>query len=139
MANFLTHLGDYALLTVVFLFMISALVAAQELGHYLFARLFGMGVEEFAIGYGKKPLFTWLRKPYKVRGHSGEDLGESETTDFTVRPWPLGGFVKIKGMMPEEDGSEINVRGGFYNKPPWQRFVVLLAGPAFSVVSESSF
>jgi regulator of sigma E protease len=130
----ISHLGDYALLTIVFLLMISALVAAHELGHYLFARLFGMGVEEYAIGFGKKPLFTWMRRTYHVRDPRGEATGDEETTDFTVRPWPLGGFVRIKGMMPEDDGSEVSVPGGFYSKPPWQRLIVLLAGPAFSVI-----
>lgn len=129
-----SHLGDYALLAVVFLLMISALVAAHELGHYLFARLFGMGVEEFAIGFGKKPLVTWMRRKYSVRNPKGEPTGEEETTDFTVRPLPLGGFVRIKGMLPEEDGSEVQVAGGFYSKPPWQRLVVLVAGPAFSII-----
>lgn len=114
---------------VAFLTMITLLVAAHELGHYLFARLFRMGVEEFAIGFGKKPLFTYARKTYKT------DEGEEETTDFTVRPWPLGGFVRIKGMIPDESGNEIHTPGGFYSKPAWQRIVVLIAGPAFSVLA----
>src|SRR5579862_7498544 len=50
---------------VVFLAMISVLVAAHEYGHYVFARLFGMGVEEFAIGMGKK-LKVWRRKTYQT-------------------------------------------------------------------------
>jgi regulator of sigma E protease len=152
--------------------MICVLVAAHEYGHYLFARLFGMGVEEFAIGFGKKPIWTWMRKTYSVEeapgpaGHSAGvnlepssfnyptdgsgalqpepvlspapaqvKLSATETTDFTIRPWPLGGFVRIKGMIPEEDGSEVNVPGGFYSKAPWKRFVVLLAGPVFSVLA----
>ncbi len=58
-----------------------------------------------------------------------------ETTRFTIRPLPLGGFVRIKGMLPEADGSETRIPGGFYSKPPWQRFIVLLAGPVFSVIA----
>src|SRR3954463_16482428 len=50
---------------VLFLVMISVLVAAHEYGHYIFARLFGMGVEEFAIGMGKK-LKVWKRKEHIV-------------------------------------------------------------------------
>lgn len=159
---------------VVLLTMISILVAAHELGHYLFARLFNMGVEEFAIGFGKKPLFTWMKRTYTVPfapgmvpAQNAENHGEGaasysstgsaleggvqdrhyeiveapggkvlrESTNFTVRPWPLGGFVRIKGMMPEENGGETKIAGGFYSKPPWQRFIVLLAGPAFSVLA----
>jgi regulator of sigma E protease len=152
---------------VVILVMICILVAAHEYGHYLFARLFGMGVEEFAIGFGRKPIWTYLRKSYEVERHpettpptqeqgyvypvdgsaalqpepieqptrSAVKLAVKETTDFTIRPWPLGGFVRIKGMVPEEDGSEIHVPGGFYSKAPWKRFIVLLAGPVFSVLA----
>ena len=107
------------LTAITFLVMISLLVAAHEYGHYLFARLFGMDVEEFAIGFGKQ---KWV---YRVKNG----------TEFTLRPWPLGGFVRIKGMVPEEDGSEIDVPNGFYSKPPLHRFVVLFAGPVFSVLA----
>lgn len=163
----------YLLVAIVFVVMISILVAAHEFGHYLFARMFNMGVEEFAIGFGKNPLVTYARRRYTVPLAPGQnpfedadgaapDLGWTslpnaleggsrrnpgkvidtprgkaleEETDFTIRPWPLGGFVRIKGMMPEEDGREVRVPGGFYSKPPWQRFLVLLAGPLFSVVA----
>jgi regulator of sigma E protease len=165
-----SQIPEYAWYGVVFLTMISVLVAAHELGHYLFARLFGMGVEEFSIGFGKKPLFTYMTRQYKVPIFAGqmESSGSAahgadvaslsalegaksgrkieriqtaegdflhETTEFTVRPWPLGGFVRIKGMVPEEDGTEVKVAGGFYSKPPWQRFIVLFAGPLFSVIA----
>jgi regulator of sigma E protease len=165
----------------VFLIIITVLVAAHEYGHYLFARVFKMGIEEFAIGFGTKPLWIYGKKKYLVPIEPGHRLalekdrsaplepiqrmatlleGNSpdenstartaqlpkivdtpygpaleETTNFTVRAWPLGGFVRIKGMMPEDDGSEISVPGGFYSKPPWQRFIVLLAGPVFSVLA----
>lgn len=136
----------YLLVPFIILALITVLVAAHELGHYLFARLFGMGVEEFAIGFGKKPLWIWMRKTYRVDSSKGTTTNDhldeaavntptTETTNFTVRAWPLGGFVRIKGMVPEEDGSEVNVPGGFYSKAPWQRFVVLLMGPVFSILA----
>ena len=151
---------------VVFLIILMVLVAAHEFGHYLFARLFNMGVEEFSIGmFGKKPLVTWMRRRYRLPVRLGEDpykrsslggmsmeggglpleepvvvdgpMGRmlEETTVFTVRPWPIGGFVRIKGMMPEEDGSEVHIPGGFYSKSPWKRLAVLLAGPVFSILA----
>lgn len=107
------------LTAVTFLVMISLLVAAHEYGHYLFARLCGMGVEEFSIGFGKG---KWV---YRVK----------DGTEFTLRPLPLGGFVRITGMAPEEDGSEVNIPGGFYSKPPIQRLLVLFGGPLFSIVA----
>lgn len=112
----------------VFLSIVTVLVAAHELGHYLFARLFKMGVEEFAVGFGKKPIWTFAKRTY-------DTPNGPETTVFTIRPWPLGGFVRIKGMAPEEDAAETKIAGGFYSKAPFQRFVVLLAGPLFSVLA----
>ena len=164
---FFTHLPENIWYGIIFLVLIAILVAAHELGHYLFARLFGMGVEEFSIGFGKKPLFIWGRRTYDIplpaddptplghalieSGGSGLEGGNAmreveicetptgkvmrETTVFTVRPLPLGGFVRIKGMVPQDDGSETKIPGGIYSKPVWQRFLVLLAGPAFSILA----
>lgn len=149
--------------TVVFLVMVCVLVAAHEYGHYLFARLFGMGVEEFAIGMGKK-LKVLKRKEYDVpvpADYRHEDSKFSEgsafeggkreskavlvdtptgrvlrdETEFTVRLLPIGGFVRIKGMVPDEEGSETRIPGGFYSKAPWKRLIVLVAGPVFSVLA----
>jgi regulator of sigma E protease len=173
--TFLGNVPGYLLVALVFLVMISILVFAHEMGHYLFARLFNMGVEEFAIGFGKNPLLTYAQRKYVIPVMPGEDpnlpsprsdddqraaafnmaatlegvtrasnaeivetsAGQvlHESTKFTVRPIPAGGFVRIKGMLPEEDGSEIRIPGGFYSKAPWKRFIVLLAGPAFSVLA----
>jgi regulator of sigma E protease len=136
MPAILELIGYYVIIGVVFLLIISVLVAAHELGHYWFARLFNMGVEEFSIGFGRPKLTTWMRRTYTVRDEKDPSAPpEKETTDFTVRAWPLGGFVRIKGMVPRDDGSEVHIAGGFYNKPPWQRIIVLLAGPAFSVLA----
>jgi regulator of sigma E protease len=113
---------------VVFLLMFSVLVAVHELGHYLFARMFNMGVSEFSIGMGRPIVKTWMRKKYTTAA------GEEQETLFNIRAFPLGGFVKINGMEPNEDGTESDVPDGFYKKSPWQRIVVLLAGPIFSLV-----
>lgn len=119
---------------IVFLTILTLLVAAHEYGHYLFARIFKMGVEEFAIGMGR-PYWVYRRKKYKT-GRIDENGNEiEEVTEFTLRPLPLGGFVRPKGSVPEEDGSEVNIPGGFYSKPPLQRFLVYFAGPVFSVLA----
>ncbi|HVT13214.1 MAG TPA: M50 family metallopeptidase [Fimbriimonadaceae bacterium] len=152
------------LVAFVFLAMVSILVAAHEYGHYLFARLFKMGVEEFAIGMGKK-LKIWRRTETAIPApltyvhdpnarsaglaFEGGSISKSssrivetpegrqliEPTEFTIRMLPIGGFVRIKGMVPEEDGSEVRIPGGFYSKPPWQRLLVLFGGPLFSVLA----
>lgn len=116
-----------------FILIMSILVAAHEYGHYLFARLFGMGVEEFAIGFGKKGATLWKKK-YKIRNKETGELVEGET-EYNFRLIPLGGFVRIKGMVPEEDGSEVRIPAGFYQASPFARLIVLLAGPAFSVLA----
>src|SRR5262245_26383873 len=63
---------DILIAIVVFLVMLSVLVAAHELGHYLFARMFNMGVEEFAIGFGKKPIWTYGRRTYTLPLAAGQ-------------------------------------------------------------------
>jgi len=80
-----------------------------------------MEVEEFAIGFGR-PYWTYARK---------------NGTAYTLRPFPLGGFVRVKGMIPEEDGSETKVENGFYSRGPWPRFWMLLAGPVASMLAGS--
>ncbi len=66
-----------------------------------------------------RPLLSWKDK----RG-----------TEFAFLLLPLGGFAAIKGMHAKEDGSEVNIEGGFYSKPAWQRFLTLFAGPLFSIL-----
>lgn len=55
-------------------------------------------------------------------------------TEFNLYVLPLGGFAAIHGMHAKEDGSEVRVEAGFYSKPPWQRLIVLFAGPLFSIL-----
>ena len=163
--SFLSQIPFYTLVGLTWLTMILVLVAAHELGHYLFARLFGMGAEEFSVGmFGKRPLLVYARRRYTIPVREGEDphaRGDEpnalegggatvapavetapdggtvlrETTLFTIRPWPVGGFVRIKGMMPQDDGGEVRIPGGFFSKSPWKRWVVLAAGPGFSVLA----
>lgn len=55
-------------------------------------------------------------------------------TEFSLLALPLGGFAAIHGMHPKDDGSETRIESGFYSKSPLARFLVLLAGPLFSVL-----
>ena len=163
--SLLSQIPFYALVGVTYLTMLMLLVAAHEMGHYLAARMFGMGAEEFSVGmFGRRPLAILGRRKYTIPVGPGEDPALSgdesnvleggganvppvletlpdgsarlhETTLFCIRPWPIGGFVRIKGMMPQEDGGEVRIPGGFFSKAPWKRWVVLAAGPAFSVLA----
>lgn len=89
------------------LLAIGVIIIFHELGHYLAAKAAGVRVEEFAVGMGPK-IF-------------GIKHGE---TDYSLRAIPLGGYVKMAGMDPEEkcDGR------GFNNKTVLQRMVVIFAG-----------
>ncbi len=159
--TFLANIPHNLFYLLVFLVVLLVLVGAHEYGHYLFARVFGMGAEEFSLGMGGKPWVVGRRRylvpiaPYEDPSYRGEEnrmeggdstapaeivetpngLALRETTLFTLRPYPIGGFVRIKGMMPEEDGAETRIPGGFFSKAPWKRWVVLAAGPAFSVLA----
>jgi regulator of sigma E protease len=84
------------------------LIFAHELGHFLVAKRARIGVTEFAIGFGPR-LLGWQR---------------GETT-YSLRIFPLGGFVRLMGENPEEG----ELAGSFQSKPVWQRFAVILAGP----------
>ena len=97
---------------ITFIIMLSVLVVVHEYGHFIVARLCGVEIKEFAIGFGPK-LFTWLKK---------------NNTEFNVRAFPLGGFVAMKG----ESLEEMDIEGGFQSMPPWKRFLIVFAGPFFS-------
>jgi len=91
---------------------LALLIILHEAGHMLAARLCGMRVERFSIGFGNA---LWSFK----RGD----------TVYQVAPIPLGGFVQVTGMNPHEefDHSDPFV---YPNRPRWMRFLVLVAGPA---------
>jgi len=110
-------LGDLRTL-VLFLLTFTLIVAVHEFGHYFTARLLGMKVLEFAIGFGPK-LF-------------GVTKGE---IDYSVRAIPFGGYVRILG----QDDLAIHQEGegdprAFTSKPWWSQAVVLVAGVSMNVV-----
>src|SRR3989442_3175401 len=90
----------------------SLLVIVHESGHFITAKLAGIKVEQFSVGFGPQ-LFGWTR---------GETL-------YAVRAIPLGGFVKLAGM----DGSMDAGPRSFNAHPLWQRFMVIVAGSAFNL------
>ncbi len=137
---------------VTLLVILSILVVAHEWGHFIVARIFGIRVDDFSIGFGKR----------LVR------LGKRGDTEYNLRMLPLGGFVKIAGMAADEeplvrakdqvlgigdktdrDAAEIpliaeNVETNsvdhvpapdeFGSKALWQRALVILAGPVMSFI-----
>jgi regulator of sigma E protease len=91
---------------------LALLIVLHEAGHFTVARLCGMRVERFSIGFGK-PLASFKR---------GDTI-------YQIAPIPLGGFVQITGLNPHEE-FDPNDPYVYPNRPRWMRFLVLLAGPA---------
>ncbi len=97
---------------ITFLIVLSILVFFHELGHFTVARLLGVKVYVFSIGFGKK-LFT---KRYKG-------------TDWSISLIPLGGYVKMKGQEDLNPALSNNDVDSYNTKTPFQRILILLAGP----------
>jgi regulator of sigma E protease len=101
---------------------LSILVGLHELGHLLTAKMFGMRVEKFSIGF-----------PPKIAGFQ---WGE---TEYSIGAIPLGGFVKISGMIDESmDSDQMSKEPQpweFRSKPAWQRLIVMLGGVIVNVIT----
>lgn len=96
------------------------LVFAHELGHFIVAKLSGVGVLKFSLGFGRK-LIGWK-------------YGE---TEYMVSAIPLGGYVKMIGGEGAEDEGELSPedqKRSFMVQPVWKRMAIVLAGPAFNIL-----
>ncbi len=100
---------------------ITILVFVHEIGHFLFAKLFKMRVDRFSVGFPPK-LF-------------GKKIGE---TEYVIGATPLGGYVKIAGMVDEsmdtDFANEEPEPWEFRSKPVWQRIIVIAAGVVFNMI-----
>jgi regulator of sigma E protease len=101
-----------------FLVAVSLLVTVHEFGHYWVARRLGFKVLRFSVGFGR-PLLRRVWGP--------------DRTEYVVAAIPLGGYVKV---LDEREGPVAPAELGrsFTRRPPWQRILMLLAGPAFNIV-----
>jgi regulator of sigma E protease len=96
---------------------LALLITVHEFGHFVFAKLFGMRVEKFYVGF---PPAAWKR----VRGE----------TEYGLGVIPLGGFCKISGMTEDEMNAlpeEVKPRA-YYNQKVWKRNLTIFAGPLFN-------
>ena len=98
--------------TITFLLVLSFLVFFHELGHFLAARYFGVRVHVFSIGFGKQ----FFAKEW--RG-----------TTWQLSLIPLGGYVKMKGQDDSNPALIENGDDSYNTKKPWQRIIILFAGP----------
>ena len=100
-----------------FLVVLGILIFFHEFGHFLIARLFGVGVEKFSLGFGPRLI--------------GKKIG---LTDYRLSLVPLGGYVKMVGEEPDEELDPNLVPISFTHKSVLKRFLIVFAGPFFNVL-----
>lgn len=88
------------------------IILIHEFGHFIFAKLFGVKVNEFAIGMGP----TILKK-------------QGKETKYALRLFPIGGFVAMEG-----EGEESNDERAYCNQKVWKRMIILSAGAVFNLI-----
>ena len=111
----MTHLIQIGQTLLSFILVLGILVFVHELGHFLVAKLFGIGVPVFSLGFGPR-LFGFRR-------------GE---TEYKVSAIPLGGYVRLAG--DEADENRTGAPEEFGSRPRWQRFLVFVAGATFNIL-----
>ena len=96
---------------------LGVLIIIHEFGHFLFAKLAGVGVLTFSVGFGPK---LWVKK-------KGE-------TEYALSAFPLGGYVKMVGEDPDEEVQPADIAKSFSHKTLWQRIAIVAAGPGFNLL-----
>lgn len=100
-----------------FIIVLGVLIFVHELGHFIVARFFGVGVLKFSLGFGPK-IF-------------GKTIG---LTDYRVSAIPLGGYVKMVGEEPDEELEPSDIPFSFTHKSLYKRFCIVAAGPVFNIL-----
>jgi regulator of sigma E protease len=100
-----------------FVVVLGVLIFFHELGHFLVARFFGVGVEKFSLGFGPK-IF-------------GKTVG---IADYRISAIPLGGYVKMVGEEPDTEVEPDQIPLSFTHKHVLKRILIVAAGPLFNVL-----
>lgn len=103
----------YAIVSVIL--VLGVMIVVHEFGHFAAAKLLGVRVETFSVGFGKR-LFGFTRGG----------------TDYRVSALPFGGYVKMAGENPMEERT--GDPGEFMSHPRWERFLIAIAGPAMNIL-----
>ena len=96
---------------------LGVLIVFHEFGHFLFAKIFKVGVLTFSVGFGPKLLV-------KKKGE----------TEYALSAFPLGGYVKMVGEDPDEEVQQADVEKSFAHKGLLQRIAIVAAGPGFNLL-----
>ncbi|MBW2196818.1 MAG: RIP metalloprotease RseP [Deltaproteobacteria bacterium] len=97
--------------------VLGVLIFFHELGHFLVARLLGVGVETFSLGFGPKII--------------SKKIG---ITDYRISAIPLGGYVKMVGEQPDADLDPADIPLSFTHKHVFKRILIVAAGPFFNIL-----
>ncbi len=100
-----------------FIIVLGVLIFFHEFGHFLIARLFGVGVEKFSLGFGPR-IF-------------GKKIG---ITDYRLSAIPLGGYVKMVGEEPDAEIDPADLPLSFTHKHVFKRMLIVAAGPVFNIL-----
>ncbi|MDM8554440.1 RIP metalloprotease RseP [Desulfococcaceae bacterium HSG7] len=95
-----------------FIIVLGVLIFVHELGHFIVARLCGVGVEKFSLGFGPRLI--------------GRKIGR---TDYRISAIPLGGYVKMVGDEPDSEIAPEDIAIAFDYKSVWKRILIVAAGP----------
>lgn len=96
---------------------LGVLIVFHEFGHFLLAKLSGVGVLTFSVGFGPK---LWVKK-------KGE-------TEYALSAFPLGGYVKMIGEDPDEEVQQADIERSFAHKSLLRRIAIVAAGPGFNLL-----
>lgn len=114
-----------------FLIVIGILVFVHEFGHFIAARLTGMRAEVFALGIGYR-LFGYNKINGFTFGKLSDEIELNDKTDYRICAFPIGGYVKVAGMIDESMDKEfLNNEPQpweYRAKPVWKRMIVITAG-----------
>ncbi|MFW6080615.1 MAG: RIP metalloprotease RseP [Desulfosalsimonas sp.] len=97
--------------------VLGVLIFFHELGHFLMAKAFGVGVEKFSLGFGPKL--------------ASKTVGR---TEYRISVLPLGGYVKMVGEQPDSEVAPEDAEYSFNHKPVYQRMLIVAAGPFFNFI-----
>ncbi|MBC2714297.1 MAG: RIP metalloprotease RseP [Desulfobacteraceae bacterium] len=98
-----------------FVVVLGVLIFFHELGHFIVAKAFGVGVEKFSLGFGPKILAKTVGR-----------------TEYRLSAIPLGGYVKMVGEQPDEELDPADIPFSFTHKPVFQRILIVASGPVFN-------
>lgn len=97
--------------------LLGVLILAHELGHFLVAKLFGVKVLRFSLGFGPR-VFSFT----------------AGTTEYRLSLFPLGGYLRLLGEDPSEPVPDHDYERALFARPLWQRYAIVIAGPLFNLI-----